>query len=261
MGRASFRTPLGEIWLWGERERFESDLPVIVVLPGALCRPDALWFRMQDRFPEAAVFAAQLPGNECPVLSETSVEAFAKAFGYVIETAFGGRPVLVCGESIGGTVALALANPWVSRVVFDPPLRTADLWPLRNFLTQMYAERPHHRPFFENLFGFDGENLRDIDFLPLVRSPARIVIGAEPLMPERPLKGNFLPSLVGEHEREVLSARPDIHLTTVMNAGHVLIWFEDTVIDVLKRELQKAVARWERGSAKWADEPAPETDT
>ena len=101
------------------------------------------------------------------------------------ETAFGGRPVLVCGDWLGGTVTLALANPSVGRLVLDPPLRTADLWPLRKFVSDVYAERPQHRQFFENLLGFRRAELwRPRLPAPGQENPARIVTVASPLMPE-----------------------------------------------------------------------------
>jgi hypothetical protein len=253
VGRASFQTPLGEIWLWGEQSRFESDLPAVVVIPGVFCRPDALWFRMQDLLPQAAVFAGQLPGHLCPPLSKPSIPAFARAFGHVIATAFGGRPVLVVGESVGGLVTLALANPGIGRLALDPLLQTHELWPLRAFLERMHETERPHRSFIETVFGFDGQALRPIDYLPLIQPyPARVVVGGLPLMPERPMQGNLLPSLVGEAERKALHAAPHIHLTTVTDGGHVLVWFEGLMVRLIAEELERTVARWRHASPRWA---------
>jgi pimeloyl-ACP methyl ester carboxylesterase len=255
VGRVCFETPLGDIWLWGDRARFESDAPVILVIAGVYGRPDAFWFRMQARMPQAAVFAAQLPGHLCPRLSKISIEAFADAFGYVIEVAFGGRPVLVCGESIGGTVALALPNPGIYRVALDPPLRTEHLWPLRDLLTKMYSTNTSSRPFLESIFGFDGQSLGAIDYMPLVKRHARVVMGAVPLMPEREFpKG--LPSLVGEPEREFLASLPYIRTTTVNNAGHVMVWYEDFLVKLLGEQLNFWIAHRERSAPDWAPDDA-----
>ena len=55
----------------------------------------------------------------------------------------------------------------------------------------------------------------------------------------------------GTRARSVLYAMPHMHMTVVRDGGHVLIWFEDMVINLLKGELQKAMAKWRRTTARW----------
>ena len=254
MARVTFKTPLGAVWAWGDRAKFESSAPVILVIPGALCGMEALWFRMQDQLPEAAVLAAQLPGQFCPNLTEVSLDAYVRAFGHVIQMALGDRPVLVCGESIGGVVALALPNLGIHRLALDPPLRTAGLWPLEPFFKEIYRKYDYHREFLDKIFGFDGEQFRELDYMPLLRHPARVLMGGIALQPERDLERNFLPSLVGEPERGILRSLNYIHDTTVVGSGHVLVWNVSLIIDVLRAELQRGINNHRLSQGSWVED-------
>lgn len=245
MARVCIQTTLGDIWLWGEPERLEGRLPVVVVIAGAFCRPDAFWFRLQARMPQAAVFAAQLPGHHCPELSETSIAAFVGAFGEAVDRAFPGRPVLVCGDSIGGTVALGLPNAGLGRVALDPPLRTAGLWPLRDRFAGLYQADPAKRTFLEEVLGFDGADFRDIDYSWVARHPARVFMGEIPQLPPRVFEQ--LPSLIVEADRRRLEEAPFIHTSVVMGAGHVMIWYENFIVQMFGEELGKLTSRWRAG--------------
>jgi hypothetical protein len=234
-------TPRGEIWLWGERSRFESQDPVVLAISGLYGGPETLWFRMQDRMPEAAVFAAQLPGHLSPELSETSLEAFARAFDSAIASAFEGRPVLVCGESAGGTVALTLTAPQIGILAFDPPLNSRGMLPFRTWFAEIWRDRPDQRPLLQNLFGFDGEDFRPLDYVPALKRPARIVAGGlfeGEIEDERP----FIPSVIDTETRQVLSDLPFIRLSTVIDAGHVVSWYDALVVEVVREELALTVA-------------------
>jgi pimeloyl-ACP methyl ester carboxylesterase len=235
------RTPLGEIWLWGERSRFESRDPVVLAISGLYGGPETLWFRMQDRLPEAAVFAAQLPGHLSPELSETSLSAFAQAFDFAIASAFEGRPVLVCGESVGGTVALTLTTPQIGVLAFDPPLNSQGMRPFRTWFTEIWRDRPDQRTLLQNLFGFEGEDFRPLDYVPELKRAARIVAGGlfkAEIEDERP----FIPSVIEPETRQALGDLPFIRLSTVIDAGHVVSWYEALVLDVVREELALTVA-------------------
>ncbi len=245
MARISIQTSLGEIWLWGEPDRLKGRLPALLVIAGVFCRPDAFWFRLQERMPQAAVFAAQLPGHLCPALSETSIAAFVRAFSEAVAQTFSGRPVLVCGDSIGGTVALGLPNPGIGRVALDPPLRTAGLWPLTERFAGLYAADPARRAFLSAILGFDGVAFRDIDYSGLVQHPARVFMGEIPLLPPRELAQ--LPSLMVDEDRRRLEDARFIHTSVVMGAGHVMIWYEDFIVQMFGEELDKTIARWPAG--------------
>ncbi len=243
-------TPLGQIWLWGDRARLETDMPVLVIIGGVFCKENAFWFRAQEKIPEVAVFAANLPGHFCPELSETSMDAFVRAFAHAIQRAFGGRPVVVCGESIGGAIALGLPNPGIGRLALDPPLRTGRLWTLQKAFAEIWADQQHVRGFLRNIFGFDGENFEDLDYTYLVRHEARVLIGGIPFMPPREF-GRNMPSLVEDSERQLFREKPFIKATTIADAGHVMIWYEDLLVAIFREELDKAVSQWGAGKLIW----------
>jgi pimeloyl-ACP methyl ester carboxylesterase len=243
MPKIDFATRLGEISLWGDPDRLGSDRPAVLALPGVFARIDGFWFQLQEKLPEADVFATQLPGHRSPPLAETSVAAFAEAFDEVIQGQLSGRPLLVCGESIGGTVVLALASPGPRRLAIDPPLRTAGLWPLRARFAQIYRDVPERRAFLESIFAFDGQRFGDIDYIPLIKHPARVLIGDLPLLPER--ASSVAPGLLGEAERDWLRRSPLIHATTVQGAGHIMTKFEAGLVEMVRAELAKTIASFQ----------------
>lgn len=249
----AFQTSLGEIWLWGDPGRLDRETPVVLAIAGVFARNDGLIFRLQSRIPEAGVLCAQLPGNLCPELEEISLEAFAEAFGEVLQSHLGGRPVLIVGDSIGGTVALAMAAPGVRRLALDPPLQTGHLWPLREMFVTAHELRPGMRTFARNVFGFDGTGFVQIDYRPLVRGPARVLIGDIPLEPPRDWTQQ--PSLLGEADLRFLRDHPRVHTTLVQGVGHLIVRLEDMVVGIIREELGKAVEAWGRRTPQWFSSP------
>lgn len=244
-----FRTQYGDIWLWGERRGLQRDAPVVLAIAGVFAKPDAFWFRLQQKLPEATVLAAQLPGHFSPQLSEVSVQAYAAAFGEVLQNQVGGRPILVVGDSIGGVVALAIPNPGLMRLVLDPPLRTAFLWSMQSFCERIYAQQPDKREFLEKIFAFDGTKFGDVDYTPLIHTPARVLMGEIPRDPPR--EWQRMPSLLGEEERQILMAAPGIRTSLVRNIGHVIVWFEEMLVQVIRDELARVLAAHEAGAPRW----------
>lgn len=121
-------TAVGQLVLCAPREVMQSDVPAIVLIHGAFrCAADlAPWC---DRLPN--VILANLPGHGgAPVLSETSVAAWTKAFAEGLGQLR--RPLLLVGESLGGLVALGV--PGAQAVAIDPFFATDDLWPLQHTL-------------------------------------------------------------------------------------------------------------------------------
>jgi hypothetical protein len=42
----------------------------------------------------------------------------------------------------------------------------------------------------------------------------------------------------------MLEDAPFIHTSVVMGAGHVMIWYEDFIVQMFSEELDKTIARW-----------------
>ena len=220
MESRAFTTPLGEIRLSGEPQAFDGAKPVVLVIKGAFAVEGGPYANLHLRLPEAAVLLAQLPGHYAPPLAETSIEAFAAAFGHVIRTVFADRRVVVWGESLGGLVALAIEAPNVRRLLLDPPLHTGKLWPSAPNFRRIYERHPEHRTFLANVLGVTAEGVEDRDYTGLFGRPARMLIGDVPLWPPRAFE--TAPSVLDDADRQFLAGRPEIELTVLPGVGHTL---------------------------------------
>jgi pimeloyl-ACP methyl ester carboxylesterase len=221
-----FETPLGPVRLWGEAGAFASKKPVVVAVAGAFAVKQGPLFQLAPFVaPHADLLTGHLPGNHSPVLSEVSVEAYARAYSHVLATALADRPVVLCGASIGGLVALGVRAPNVrARVVMEPPLAAGKLWPMLDFLRTRLAKAPQDhdlRAFVKNVFGVTPAEARDVRYEGLLEGlaePTTVIVGATPLNPPR--KVEKLPSLVDEPERRWLADHPGVRLLVAQGAGH-----------------------------------------
>lgn len=217
MERRTFPTPVGEIWLHGEAEAFDGDAPIVLAIKGAFAEERGPYDLLQARLPETAVMVAELPGHTCPAFDFPSIGTFGYAFGHVARGFT--RPVTVMGESAGGLVALAM-DADVRRLALDPPLHTAKLWPAFPFYRRAYAELPRFRSFLTNVFGVTAEGIVDRDYTATFVRPAHVMVGDVPLWPQRPFVQ--IPSVLDDEDRAVLTGRPELRVTTVKGAGHLI---------------------------------------
>lgn len=157
MERREVQTPLGEVWLWGAPEAFDGDGPVALVIRGAMARRHAL-----ERWrPEGAqpVFA-HLPGFHCPLLSETSVEAFAAAFDSVVQQTFSARQVSLISGSVGAWVAGAMVAQQVcGRVLIDPFYSTDRPWLIEATRCALAVNGPDFRDWVWRILGIAEDRL------------------------------------------------------------------------------------------------------
>jgi pimeloyl-ACP methyl ester carboxylesterase len=226
MEERTFETPYGPIVLWGEAGAFSSQRPLVVALAGAFAIAKGPLFHMAPALaPLADVVTGHLPGNHCPTLISASVGIYASAYSHVIAEAFGGRPVVACGASIGGLVALGLCAPQIRRaLVVEPPLVMSKVWPMWPTLRHKLAQSPQDpdvRAFIVNVFGVTETAIAERRYdtlLPAVSVPTHVLVGDRPLFPERPVEK--LPSLVDDPERALLAAHPKIRVTEAAGAGH-----------------------------------------
>lgn len=142
MRHTAVETRLGPVWLSTLGE-FDPG-PAVCLLHGAM-RSGADMVPLAEQIPNCVV--GHLPGHGVPSLSETSLDAWGKAFAVAVATFFGARPILLVGESLGALVSLTAARfqlPTIGAVVaIDPPL-SANPWPL---------EVADLRPELRSMFG------------------------------------------------------------------------------------------------------------
>jgi pimeloyl-ACP methyl ester carboxylesterase len=215
MERRSFETPLGEIWLWGEAEAFEAKTPTVMVLTGAFA-PKGTLRAFPSLLPEAPVLISDLPGYVCPALIHQSVGVFCAAYSTVVQSLQ--RPVVICGSSLGGTVALGVRTPNLSGVVaLDPPMRASALAPMWPEFRKLLRDNPDNqaiRDLLWNVFGLDETRNEERDYFPTLSrlaSPTIILAG---------VFDDPCPSLLSQSDRLRLRAHPMIRFRTILGVGH-----------------------------------------
>jgi hypothetical protein len=217
MEQRSFETGEGEIWLWGEREAFESDKPILLALPGAFATAESNFFLLHLNMPAAAVVVGRVPGQLCPALKTSSVGAFAAAYSEALAQL--GRPAVVLAESAGALIALAMTAPNLrGMVLMEPPLMTGKAWPLFELYRLLL---PRHRAFIEGVFGYRETEVEGRDYRGLLdglKVPTYVFMGDDPLGEPRPFEQS--PSLVDEPERDLMRRHPWIRTGLVRGAGH-----------------------------------------
>lgn len=203
----------------GEAEDFDGMRPLVVAIHGAFAAHTPRFCDLKRVLP-VAVVSGWLPGQGCPRLSKASVEAFAEAYSSAVEQFAGGRRLILCGESVGALVVLAMRLPGAV-IALDPPLRTEKLWPLLAFFREQLAADPSQAELLETVLGVTAYGVQPRDYRGLLAREAHVIVGEAPLYPERPV-GRATPSLVDEPERHEMAAHPFIRLTIAPNAGHVI---------------------------------------
>jgi hypothetical protein len=219
MERRSFQTPVGELWLWGRPEAFDSAEPYVMCLGGLHTDPEAFW-------PLARIFAKThflfglIPGDQCPRLVGQSVGLYATAYSAAIKQM--GRQVILCGLSLGATTALGVrARPLVRAILaLEPLMSTGQAWPLVNSL--------HHLPnvdpdFLWSVFGISQTAHEGRNYFPVLdgqERPVHVLLSAEPL--GEPRDTARMPSLVPEDDRALLASFPNLKIDVVTGAGHRL---------------------------------------
>jgi pimeloyl-ACP methyl ester carboxylesterase len=181
---------LAEPWRGGEH-------PLIIMLHGAL-RSAAVLGGWGERLAGIAdVALVDLPGHgNSNAPDQASVAGMTPILAEAIRTAFPGRRALLVGESLGGTIGLAIGgldDPGPVRAVFaaDPPITTTKLWSVHGNFRKVMGQGPGET-FVDRLgrdtFGMTTDGLREIVYYPLIgalKLPAVIATGDVPLQPPR----------------------------------------------------------------------------
>jgi len=243
-----FETPYGVVPLWGDFANFDAGRPLVFGVLGAFAIERGSLFHVPPYLPGADMVVGHLPGNHTPALSSASVEVYSQAFSQVIVSEFADRRVVTLGASIGGLVVMGLKAPQIVRsVVMEPVLTTAKLWPLIGFMHGKLKAAPDDRvlrDFLLGVFGLSETGVEDRRYESLLDSltvPTRMIVGGQPLYPQRPVQK--LPSLVDEPERELLKRHPLIQYSVAEQAGHnVPQEASDAMLAAVRAALAEAVA-------------------
>jgi hypothetical protein len=250
-------TSLGPIPVWHLPGMLASRKPVILTLTGAWASPDVMGKMQRVVGEDWDAGLMRLPGNGAPPLTETSIAAWSRALGELVESAFAGRIVVLLGLSVGALVMLGVRSPLVRRVIaLEPPLVMDKLWPMIGDLRVKWRDEPHERPVVEAVFGVTGDSSLDRRYFGLfdgARPPVDIVVGDIPLLPERALAR--FPSFVDMPERAWIAAQPGVSLHVAPGAGHAVQVFaaeftRDVILDALGKALSpRTVHPWQYDQA------------
>jgi pimeloyl-ACP methyl ester carboxylesterase len=229
-------TSQGDLFFLTDRSPKASSRPVVIVLHGALRHAENLlgWLPvLADRFD---VLLVDLPGHgRSPSNGTPTLVAFTARLREFIARHFSTRDVAIVGESVGGLIALALANgqtPQVKGVlVADPPMTTSKLWPVyHNFRNPVHrgADTDFLKAFFADAFGFTANGIiGDRIYYPLlqvVKVPAQVLTGDLPLFPVRQVLPR-IPCLIDEADKAIIRwiRNPHVSLTVVPDSGHLCL--------------------------------------
>ncbi|WP_372783461.1 hypothetical protein [Phenylobacterium sp.] len=226
--RRDVATRFGPIALWSRPGVFApSAKPMVLAIGGTFSPVEDL-----KNLPNALSVLAdacimRMPGADAPPLTSFAVSDIALAVGEFIEAVFPRRPVMLLGVSLGAVVALGVrARNLVRVVAIEPPLITGGLWPIVGPLREVLGRTTDLAAgdmVFE-AFGVSAHETADRNYLSLLdglRAPADVILGGEPLEPERPVKR--FPSLVTAAARRRLAQDPRVRLHLIPEAGHNLL--------------------------------------
>jgi hypothetical protein len=197
------QTRVGAVPVWSDFAAHDAARPLVLVIRGALPgRNDLEWLRPAG----ADIAFLHLPSFYSPPLVNTSIGVTIHAFDQVITTAFADRRIILLGASTGALPAAGLRSPQiVGRVLVEPFFSTAKLWALAELLRGLIPEdRTALWSWFGEVLGILPTSREERDYSHLLAAglPLRVVVGAEPLMPPRPLPR--LPSLTDDADRQLL---------------------------------------------------------
>jgi pimeloyl-ACP methyl ester carboxylesterase len=218
---------------------------MVLAITGAWAEPEDMIRLPAVVAPAWDAAVMRLPGNGTPPLAQTSIAAWGRAVGELLDTAFPGRPVVLVGLSVGALVALAVRRPQVRRILaLEPPLVMSKLWPMEAVLRRRWREDPQARPFIEAVFGVTGAGREERTWFDLFgrdAPPIDVVVGGAPLYPVR--DAERFPSFVDGPERAWIAGRPGVTLHVAPDAGHnIHVHAQGFLRDVLLSALDKALA-------------------
>jgi pimeloyl-ACP methyl ester carboxylesterase len=208
--------------------------PVVLMLHGAMRSSEVLapW---GDRLSDVCdIVLMDLPGHgRSTSLRALSIQNMAEAIGEAISQSLSNRRVLIVGESLGGTVALAIggaaSGPVAAVFAADPPMTTAKLWNAGSALRPRMgasAEPTLADRLGRDAFGLIPGGCEELIYYPVVGAlavPAVIATGDVPLHPPRRSQG--VPCMFDAVDRFVIETfyPGKAQLRQIANCGHVVL--------------------------------------
>ena len=233
IGRVS--TSHGVLYFMSDRDPRDSARPVVFVLHGALRHSENTqgWLPvLADHFD---VVLVDLPGHgRTPSDGQPTIRAFTARVREFIAGHFAGRDMVVLGESVGGLLALWLADgrtPEIKGVVVsDPPLTTSKQWAVfNNYLKPKAGPLTDFlKAFYASTFGYVGTGITgERIYYPLVagaKVPTLILTGDLPLFPVRNMPMQ-IPCLIDEVDKTIIRwiGNPLVSLETIPDSGHLCL--------------------------------------
>lgn len=222
--RTEIATTLGVIPLWHADGALQAGRPAVLFINRLLAPPAAAGLATALAS-EADLFWMQMPGDGAPYLARTDIAGVAAAVSEAIGQALADRPLVLAGQGAGAAIALAVRGAPIARLVaIEPELEPATAWPVLPIFRKLARERPAIRPLVKALYGAlpDGSDApSSLGVLDDLAAPADVLVGEEPLFPQRPVKRP--PSLVGEAVRERLRGMASVKLHVAPRAGSALL--------------------------------------
>ena len=232
---SSWPAAAGSIVLYSSLANLGGARPVVVFMHGALRSAAVLQSWADILATEADVVLVDLPGHgrSSPIASAT-VEAMAGLVHEVLRAALPDRQIVLVGESMGGTIALAiggLADPaWIRAILAaDPPVTMAKQWTVADNFRRLIAREPNHAVAIQvgrEVFGISQDDIAEIIYYPLIghlRTPTLIATGDIALLPPRRVNG--ITCLFDAVDQFVVSQLypGKASIRRISNCGHLLL--------------------------------------
>ena len=234
-------TELGPVAVVFKQDDISRLRPVALLIHGFLSDANDMLHWQDVLCADHEVVFVELPGHgRCPPQGDCSVAALTQRLRLVIRGLFPGRPIIAVGASLGGVIALALANgevPEIRGVIAgDPPLTTAKQWPVQIALHRYLQQRSSNylTEFAGAVFGFTDCTWAGgrvyYDLLAKAAVPTLILTGDAPLWPVRELprparSPQDMPCLIDAADASVIGmlANPHVVLQRIENCGHLVL--------------------------------------
>jgi hypothetical protein len=148
------------------------------------------------------------------------------------------REIIVAGISAGALVALGMRSSHIkARVVVEPFLKTANLWPLIEVFRNQIIAKPRIATYISELLGYGPSTLEQRDYINVLKNaegPLFALVGDIPLGEPRSLVA--WPSLTDNYTRAELCKRGRVIETA---GGHDLLDGTEgrTAFETLLREV------------------------
>ncbi len=247
--RTEFLTSVGAFPVWHAAKIPDRARPAVVFINKPFGTPAAAAVLKAALGAQADLCWMQMIGDGAPDLEQKSLAAFVTAVTEVLQQAFADRRVILAGQGMGATAALAVRAAVVDRVVaLEPELEPAEAWPILDSFRELVRTRPALRPVIEAFYGkaLDGSDApSNLSVLEGLDVPVDVLVGSQPLMPRRAPLTSKRVGYVGRraawfknrHQRrnplaEVVALTPDDRLLSSTESFDLIVAADMTELDL-----------------------------